>query len=470
MALVAGPLLIILAAGAYVTTQALDQLRQAQDAQKVATATLQSNRLSQALENEVLSSITLTQNPAKSSALRLVQARAATDRAYDAVAAVQSDQPRGGWDGRTRLYFKNVLNSRTQLGDVRKRLYQNAIDPNAFAAANPPKSGYPLPTLQLDFSKIFEQPRGLTSQLANVLTTATSDGRAVNTASVIASLSDATSEAADEIVNVNIALTGSQSDQNRQLLIQNSIIRQQALLKLAKTHATQQQQQAIDTLSQNDDWLTGFRREAAQALISGTPVPTGKGDAVLFTASAGQRLANLDQLVNNVTGDAVNRASQDEHDALVRLGLVAGGALLLILIGTLFTAAVARSISVPLRRLRSAAADTTTVRLPAAVQQIEREGPDAAVVLPPALPAGQEGGPETTEVAHAFDGLTNEAVRLAAAQVRLRRSLDDAFVSMSRRSQSMVEKQLAIIDELERTPRLRLRFRRVGDLLLCLAL
>ena len=102
--------------------------------------------------------------------------------------------------------------------------------------------------------------------------------------------------------------------------------------------------------------------------------------------------------------------------------------------------------------------------------------------MPPALPPDEAGGPETTEVARAVDGLTNEAVRLASAQVRLRRSLDDAFVSMSRRSQSMVEKQLAIIDELERTEEdpdqlrnlfrldhLAARMRRYNDNLLVLA-
>jgi signal transduction histidine kinase len=482
VALVAGPLLVILAGGAYVTTQAVEQLRQAQDAQKVATTMLESNRLSQALENELLSTLTLYQNPAKGTAIRLNNARAETDRAYAALRRSESDEPRGGWDGRTRLYFKNVADSQTQLGKVRTRLYKNGVDPAAFAGNNPPRPGYVLPTLQLDFSNVFGQPRGLTSQLANVLTTATSDGRAVNTASVIASLSDATSEAADEIVDVNIALSGAQGDQGRQLQIQNSIIRQQALLKLAKTHATPQQQQAIDALSQNDQWISGFRQEALGSLIIGTPSATGKSDAVLFTTAAGQRLANLDELVNSVTGDTQAQASQDERDAFVRLALVGGGALLLILVVTLFTAAVARSVSVPLRRLRSAAVETTNLRLPAAVQQIEREGPEAGVVLPPALPPGQEGGPETSEVAQAFDGLTNEAVHLAAAQVRLRRSLDDAFVSMSRRSQSMVEKQLAIIDELERTEEdpdqlrnlfrldhLAARMRRYNDNLLVLA-
>ena len=51
---------------------------------------------------------------------------------------------------------------------------------------------------------------------------------------------------------------------------------------------------------------------------------------------------------------------------------------------------------------------------------------------------GTAASPETLDVARAVDNLGAEALRLAAAQVRLRRTLDDAFVSMSRRSQSMV--------------------------------
>ena len=180
--------------------------------------------------------------------------------------------------------------------------------------------------------------------------------------------------------------------------------------------------------------------------------------------------------------DAQATASQSVRNSLVRVGVVGGGALLLLVLVTAFTAAVARSVSSPLRRLRTAAVETANVRLPAAVAQIDREGPDAQVTMPPALPPDDSGGPETTEVARAVDGLTHEAVRLASAQVRLRRSLDDAFVSMSRRSQSMVEKQLAIIDELERTEEdpdqlrnlfrldhLAARMRRYNDNLLVLA-
>ncbi len=298
VALVAGPLLVILGAGAYVTTQAVEQLRQAQDAQKVATATLESNRLSQALEGELLSSLTLHDNAAAGTATRLKNSRAVTDQAYAALAAAEADPPRGGWDARLRIYFRGVANSKAKLATVRNQLYKGGIDPSAFAGKNPPASGYPnLRTLQLDFASVFEQPRALTQQLANLLTTTTGDGRAVNTASVISALSQATSEAADEVVNTNIALTSvlpRQGDTNLAADLQNTQIRQQDLLSLAQTHATPEQQQAIAALNQTDTIISGFRKEALAAAHNGAMPGSAKGDAVLFTTAAGQRLANLD--------------------------------------------------------------------------------------------------------------------------------------------------------------------------------
>src|SRR4051794_37125094 len=104
VALVAGPLLVVLVTGAYVTTQAVEQLREAQDAQKVATATLQSNRLSQALENELIRDLIFASNkPSAPNATRLGNAIAASDRAFDALFKVQRDAPRAGWDAGARV-------------------------------------------------------------------------------------------------------------------------------------------------------------------------------------------------------------------------------------------------------------------------------------------------------------------------------------------------------------------------------
>src|SRR3954469_19304947 len=98
VALVAGPLLVILGAGAVVTTQAIGQLREAQDAEKIATAALYSNQLAQALQREVISTMTVVEARSPGTRIRLRKDRAATDADFAQLNAVLSDPPRGGWD------------------------------------------------------------------------------------------------------------------------------------------------------------------------------------------------------------------------------------------------------------------------------------------------------------------------------------------------------------------------------------
>jgi hypothetical protein len=54
-------------------------------------------------------------------------------------------------------------------------------------------------------------------------------------------------------------------------------------------------------------------------------------------------------------------------------------------------------------------------------------------------------------VARAFDRVHQEAVRLAGDEALLRANLNAMFVNLSRRSQSLIERQLGIIDSLEQT-------------------
>src|SRR5689334_23047217 len=57
VALVAGPLLVILVGGAWITADAVRQLREAQNAQTITTAASYSNRLSQQLQRELLDTL-----------------------------------------------------------------------------------------------------------------------------------------------------------------------------------------------------------------------------------------------------------------------------------------------------------------------------------------------------------------------------------------------------------------------------
>jgi signal transduction histidine kinase len=118
--------------------------------------------------------------------------------------------------------------------------------------------------------------------------------------------------------------------------------------------------------------------------------------------------------------------------------------LLLVLIATLV---VARSLVLPLRRLRAGALDIATVQLPERVRQLA-EAPDPATsleVAPIDVPSSDEIG----QVARAFDQVHSEAVRLAGNEAMLRSSFNAMFVNLSRRSQSLIERLARTIDSLE---------------------
>jgi signal transduction histidine kinase len=109
------------------------------------------------------------------------------------------------------------------------------------------------------------------------------------------------------------------------------------------------------------------------------------------------------------------------------------------------TTIVGRSMVRPLRRLQVGALDVAERRLPAAVQQIGESGEAVLDVEPIAVYSTDEIG----RVARAFDQVHREALRLAANEAALRGNVNAIFVNLSRRSASLVERQIRLIDDLE---------------------
>jgi signal transduction histidine kinase len=132
-----------------------------------------------------------------------------------------------------------------------------------------------------------------------------------------------------------------------------------------------------------------------------------------------------------------------ERSALIN-GVVTVVILLLVLIAAL---AVARSMVRPLRRLREGALHIATVQLPERVRHLsEAQDPSASLeVAPIEVMSANEIG----QVARAFDQVHSEAVRLAGNEAMLRRSFNAMFVNLSRRSQSLIERLVRLIDSLE---------------------
>ena len=130
----------------------------------------------------------------------------------------------------------------------------------------------------------------------------------------------------------------------------------------------------------------------------------------------------------------------------ITAALIGGSAVILVLaLALLLTLALGRSMTRPLHQLRSGALEVAGVRLPETVRMMSGGGDAPLEVAPIEVDSTDEIG----EVARAFDQVHQEAVRLAANEAALRGNINAMFVNLSRRSQTLVERQIRLIDDLE---------------------
>jgi hypothetical protein len=109
---------------------------------------------------------------------------------------------------------------------------------------------------------------------------------------------------------------------------------------------------------------------------------------------------------------------------------------------------VARSMVRPLQLLEETALDVADRQLPGLVERIQHAGEvdlDAA-----AEPLPLRSRDEIGRVAAAFNSVHRVAIRTATEQAALRRSIGDMFINLARRSQALINRQLNLIDTMER--------------------
>ncbi|MER6304200.1 nitrate- and nitrite sensing domain-containing protein [Kitasatospora sp. NPDC001539] len=181
-------------------------------------------------------------------------------------------------------------------------------------------------------------------------------------------------------------------------------------------------------------------------------------------------------LLDDVLTDSRNLKDNALYDAILNTVIVVAA---LILAG-LLTGYVARSMILGMRTLRSAALEIADHRLPDLVEKLSKTDPDRVDTSVTAIPL--HGKDEIGEVARAFDQVHQQAVALAAEQALLRGNVNAIFTNLSRRSQGLIQRQLALITDLEnneadpdqlenlfKLDHLATRMRRNGENLLVLA-
>ena len=146
-------------------------------------------------------------------------------------------------------------------------------------------------------------------------------------------------------------------------------------------------------------------------------------------------------------GSRIHSPSSSTRDAAAMSALGIGVVMIIVLVlAAWLTIGTASSVLQPLYRLRTRALDAVGVRRTDAARRLsENDGENA----PSDLESVDKDPTEIGDVARAFNQMRGELLRMAGNEAALRSKLDAMFVNMSNRSQSLVERQIRIIENLE---------------------
>ncbi len=130
---------------------------------------------------------------------------------------------------------------------------------------------------------------------------------------------------------------------------------------------------------------------------------------------------------------------------------------LLIAIGAVIASALlglvlARAVTTPLRELTVAADRLAEEQLPALVNGMRNPGDSEDSVAASITPIEVKSGDEIGQLAQAFNTVQTVAVDVAAEQATmLRKGISEIFVTLARRNQVLIDRQIEFLDELEAT-------------------
>ncbi|HVV10162.1 nitrate- and nitrite sensing domain-containing protein [Amycolatopsis sp.] len=203
-----------------------------------------------------------------------------------------------------------------------------------------------------------------------------------------------------------------------------------------------------------DRTVTGPDFDTRSRLVSSVLAAQGvtAGDALdgISAEQWGTVSNNVVNSLRQVSGRLGDQVSATSTDLVETSGTDAGLLAVLLFAALVITAAVVflitRQLLRSLRLLRTSALDVADRQLPAAVQNIQ-EGREQSAEVSPVLVGTED---EVGEVAKAFDAVHSQALRLAIEQAAMRTGYSSVFINLSRRSQSLVQRQLQLIERLER--------------------
>ena len=166
-----------------------------------------------------------------------------------------------------------------------------------------------------------------------------------------------------------------------------------------------------------------------------------------WARTVGAVSAGLSQAGDQAANEVTLRAQPVANATYRRLFLAGGLGLLAIIASIVMSIWIGRGLVRQLAGLRQSALELAHHRLPSLVERL-RAGED--VDVSEEAPQLDTSSDEIGQVREAFNAVQRTAVEAAVDEARLRRGISDVFRNLARRSQSLLHRQLALLDAMER--------------------
>ncbi|MCF6466890.1 sensor histidine kinase [Nonomuraea sp. MG754425] len=182
----------------------------------------------------------------------------------------------------------------------------------------------------------------------------------------------------------------------------------------------------------------------SQAVANGLPAT-----AATWPVDGENLWAAVERNQAQATGDIVQRVMPTAIGLLVKLGVAGGVGLIAVIASVLLSLRFRKRLVRELAGLRDAATELAEVRLAGLVRRLRSDSgpPTAAEVAPLEVKAHTS---EVVDIVRAFDDVQSTAVEAAVDQARLRHGVNQVFVNLARRNQSLLHRQLLQLDGMER--------------------
>jgi signal transduction histidine kinase len=257
--------------------------------------------------------------------------------------------------------------------------------------------------------------------------------------------------AEQEAVAFAARTSGDSSDEASSAFVATQTSQQEALLSFFLS-ANPAQRTLVDSTVTGDAVLLADQVSTAltRSRDTGSDVTANEAASAIGAVVDLMRWAEL-RLEGQLLDDAAAASSSVARQAAIEAILV----LLTLIVAVVLTIVLARSLSSSLRRLREGALAVANRDLPDAVARLRDvrnlgDGGAGDIVRQVRDPIQLNSRDEIGQVAQAFNVVHKEAVRIAAEQAALRTSVSAMFLNLARRSQSLVDRMIGELDQIER--------------------